>query len=446
MIFFQDPMNRARLISAVKSSRLYILGSVIKAAALQARENLGQEILNRAVVSLEPQGPPKGYVLLSHVVKAFLLPPGQPIPRDHHHYWVALQMAQTFLDLGYGVDVINFHNKTFWPRRDYALMVDTRWNLERLAPVLNPDCIKVLHIDTAHPLFQNAAEASRLLDLQQRRGVTLKPWRYEVPHLGIEHADYATMNGNRFSMETFRYAGKQIFPVPVAAPVLYPWPAAKDWQGCRNQFLWINSGGLVLKGLDLILEAFAGMPDCHLTVCGPIKGEKEFERAYFKELYETPNIHTEGWMDLSSDRFMGLAERCVGILSASASEARSGSVIGGMHAGLIPIISYESGVDVDDFGVVLPRCSVDEIKRAVRRIAGLPGMTLQRMSRRAWDSARSQHTRERWTEVYRSAIDTIFRLHAGKTGADGLPPASGDLASSKRFAGAPVPPSIRRAN
>lgn len=430
MTLFQRPIRRSNLMSAVKSSRLYILGAAIKAAALEVRRNLNQEVLNRTLVSLEPEGPPKGYVLLSHVIDAFLLPPGKPIPLDHHHHWVALQMAQTFLDLGYGVDVINFHNKTFWPRRDYALMVDTRWNLERLAPVLNADCIKVLHIDTAHPLFQNAAEARRLLELQQRRGVTLKPWRFEVPHLGIEHADYATMNGNRFSIETFRYAGKRIFPVPVAAPVLYPWPDSKDWEGCRNHFLWLNSGGLVHKGLDLILEAFAEMPDCHLTVCGPIKHEKSFERTYYKELYETPNIHTVGWVDVSSDEFVALTKRCVGILSLSASESRSGSVIGGMHAGLIPIVNYESGVDVDGFGVLLPDSSVAAIQAALRRIAASPGGNLEAMARGAWESARTHHTRERWTEVYRSAIDTIFRLHADKTGASSLVQAP---ATAKQF-------------
>lgn len=420
MRLFQRPIRRSSLMSAVKSSRLYILGTAIKAAALEVRRNLNQEVLNRTVVSLEPEGPSKGYVLLSHVIDPFLLPPGKPIPLDHHHHWVALQMAQTFLDLGYGVDVINFHNKTFWPRRDYALMVDTRWNLERLAPALNADCIKVLHIDTAHPLFQNAAEARRLLELQQRRGVTLKPWRFEEPHLGIEHADYATMNGNWFSMETFRYAGKPIFPVPVAAPVLYPWPGDKDWEGCRNHFLWLNSGGLVHKGLDLILEAFAEMPGCHLTVCGPIKNEKSFERTYYKELYETPNIHTVGWVDVSSDQFVALTKRCVGILSLSASESRSGSVIGGMHAGLIPIVNYESGVDVADCGVLLPDSSVGAIQAAVRRIAASPGGKLQAIARGAWESARTHHTRERWTEVYRSAIDTIFRLHADKTTASPL--------------------------
>lgn len=415
MELLQRRIRRSSLMEAVKSFRLYILGAAIKAAAVEVRRNLNQEVLNRTLVSLEPEGPTKGTVLLSHVIDPFLLSPGKPIPLDHHHHWVALQMAETFLDLGYGVDVINFHNKTFWPGRDYAMMVDTRWNLERLAPVLNADCIKVLHIDTAHPLFQNAAEARRLLELQQRRGVTLKPWRFEVPHLGIEHADYATMNGNRFSIETFRYAGKRIFPVPVAAPVLYPWPDSKDWESCRNHFLWLNSGGLVHKGLDLILEAFAGMPDCHLTVCGPIKHEKAFERAYYKELYETANIHTVGWVDVSSVQFVDLTKRCVGILSLSASESRSGSVIGGMHAGLIPIVNYESGVDVDDFGVLLPDSSVGAIQAAARRIAASPGGRLQAMARRAWESVRTHHTRERWAEVYRSAIDTIFRLRAGQT-------------------------------
>jgi glycosyltransferase involved in cell wall biosynthesis len=416
----------------LKSSKLYILGTLIKEAVVSSRQSLGQEAINRALVSLEPQKPLKGHVLLSHVVRAFLLSPGQPIPMEHHNYWVALQMAKTFLDLGYGVDVINYHSANFWPRKDYAIFVDTRWNFERLASELNHDCIKILHIDTAHPLFHNAAEARRLLELQQRRGVTLKPSRFMVPHFGIEHADYATMNGNQFSIDTFRYAGKRIFPVPVGAPVLYPWPETKDWEGCRSHFLWLNSGGLVHKGLDLILEAFADMPECHLTICGPIKGEKDFERVYYKELYETPNIHTVGWVNVSSSRFMDLAERCVGILSASCSESRSGSVIGGMHAGLIPIISYESAVDVDDFGVVLQHCSVEEIKRAVRMIAGLPGSELKGMARRAWESARKHHTRERWAEVYRTAINTILKLHGHQTHASAIAQLDGHASSSAR--------------
>jgi len=399
-------------VRSLKSTKLYTFGKLIKDAVVHSRQNLGREVVNRVVVSLEPEKSPKGYVLLSHVLRGFLLAPGQPIPKDHHNIWVALQMAKTFLDLGFGVDVINYQGSNFWPQKDYALFVDVRKNLERLASVLNPDCIKVFHIDTAHMLFQNAAEARRLLELQQRRGVTLTPWRFEVPNLGIEHADYATMNGNQFSISTFKYAGKRIFPVPVPGPVLYPWPEEKDWQKARTHFLWLNSAGLVHKGLDLILEAFADLPDYHLTICGPVKGEKAFERAYFRELYESPNIHLAGWVNVSSTRFMDLAEGSVGILSASCSESRSGSVIGGMHAGLIPIVSYESGVDVDDFGVILKSCSVEDIKQAVHGIASLPVSVLKGMGRRAWEYARKHHTRERWAEEYRNAIMTIMELRS----------------------------------
>ena len=58
--------------------------------------------------------------------------------------------------------------------------------------------MKIMHLDTAHILFHNAAEANRLLQLQGRRGVTLKVRRFEMPNLGIEHADYATATGNDF--------------------------------------------------------------------------------------------------------------------------------------------------------------------------------------------------------------------------------------------------------
>lgn len=402
----------ASWVRTLKSSKLYIFGNKIKDAVVSSRQGLSQEVTNRAVVSLAPEKPPRGSVLLSHQIRGFLLPPGQPIPMEHHNYWVALQMAKTFLDLGFSVDVIDYRNTNFWPQRDYAFCVDPRRNFERFAPALNPDCIKVLHIDTAHMLFHNAAEARRLLELQQRRGVTLKPWRFEVPNLGIEHADYATMNGNRFSIDTFKYAGKRIFPVPVAAPVQYPWPEEKDWEKARTHFLWLNSGGLVHKGLDLILEAFADLPEYHLTICGPIKEEKDFERAYFREIYETPNIHLVGWVNVSTTRFMDLAEGCVGILSASCSESRSGSVIGGMHAGLIPIVNYESGVDVDDFGVMLKSCSVEDIKQAVHAIASLPVPELKGMARRAWESVRRHHTRERWAEEYRNAIMAIMELRS----------------------------------
>jgi hypothetical protein len=365
--------------------------------------------IDRRVVSLKPDGPSRGNVLLSYILDPFLLKPNEPIPHSHTNYWESMEMAKTFLDLGYSVDAISYRNTEFIPHKKYSIFIDARWNLQRLSPLIDKDCVKIMHVDLCHMLFNNAAEANRLLALQQRRGVTLPPRRFELPNLAIEYADCATVLGNEFTINTFRYANKPIYRVPISNPFIYPWPEKKDFEACRKRYLWFGSGGLVRKGLDLILEAFVGMPDYHLIVCGPIKEEKDFEMAYYKELYETPNISTIGWVDVSKPEFLEITNRCIGIVFPSAAEGGGGSVITCMHAGLIPIVSYEASVDVDDdYGLVLKNCSIEEIQNSIRKISMLSEEKLKSMARKAWQFVRVNNTQQRFSEEYRKTIDTIL--------------------------------------
>jgi glycosyltransferase involved in cell wall biosynthesis len=367
------------------------------------------------VVSLKPEQPSQGNVLISYRIEPFFLKPGEPIPNDHTWYWECLQIAQTFLELGYCVDVIQFHNHKFVPEKEYAFFVDIRYRLEPLSSLLNQDCIKILHSDTAHTLFHNTAELNRLLALQQRKGITLNPRRFEPINFAIEHADCAIVLGNEFTINTFSYAKKPIYRVPISSPEVYPWPEQKDFEACRKSFLWFGSGGLVHKGLDLVLDAFAEMPDYHLIICGPINKEKDFEKAFYKELYQTSNIHTFGWINISSPKFLEIANSCLGIVYPSCSEGGGGGVITCMHAGLIPIVSYESSVDVhDDFGVILKESSVEEIKNSIQTVANLPAFQLKNMARKAWEFARNNHTREKFAESYRNTIEKIITNHSNK--------------------------------
>jgi glycosyltransferase involved in cell wall biosynthesis len=219
------------------------------------------------------------------------------------------------------------------------------------------------------------------------------------------------MLGNEFTQSTYQYAGKPIFKVPITAPVLAPPQGERDFEQCRSTFLWLGTYGLVHKGLDLVLEAFAEMPQHRLIICGPIN-EEDFVDEYRRELYETPNIETIGWIDIGSSRFREIAERCVALVFPSCSEGQSGSTVTSMHAGLIPIVSYESGVDVSpDFGIVLKTCKIEEIKEAVSRIAGMPADRLRDMSERAQAHAETHHTRENFAKVYR---EIVRNLAAGK--------------------------------
>ena len=369
------------------------------------------------MISLKTEKPYQGNVLLSYVTDAFLSEVDKPVPYSHTAFWESLQIAKTYLDFGYCVDVISsVAAAEFRPQKSYALFTGHRINFVRIARRLNADCVKVLHCDTAHSLFHSAASLSRLLALQQRKGITLPLLKFGMPDMAIEHADCATILGNEFTTSTYKYANKPIYRIPISAPFLYPWPEAKDFEACRKHFLWLGSRGFVHKGLDLVLEAFAEMPEYHLTVCGSMidEAEKDFVGAFYKELYQTSNIRAVGWIDVGGADFLEIADSCIGVIFPSCSEGGGGGVVTCMHAGLIPIVSYESSVDVEDFGVLLQEPSIEGIKDSVRRVGSLPVGELRQRARRAWEFARANHTRDKFAAEYRKVAGTIISTYGHK--------------------------------
>jgi glycosyltransferase involved in cell wall biosynthesis len=406
MMSFRIPEN-ARWVTA---TRPYRLVQGIKQAVIQEYSPLNR------VIRLEPEKRTSGRVLISYYNEPYLLDSTKPIPRDHPYHWHAnfwecTEMARSFLERGYAVDVINCSNNSFIPRDRYEVFLDCRHNMERLAPLLPKECLKIFHIDLAHMLFHNAAECQRLLALQRRRGVTLRNRRFEPPNLGIEYADCATVLGNEFTMNTYRYANKPMYPIPGSHSALYEWPEGKNFDDCCRSYLWVGSAGLVRKGLDLLLDVFARMPQYRLIVSGPVHGEQDFVRAYHKELFETPNIRTIGWVDVRSREFADITTQCIGLIYPSCCEGQCGAVITCLHAGLIPIASYESGIDLNGFGVTLMDCSIEEIIRSIEMISSLPAAELQTMARKGWEYARKNHTRDCFARAWRRALDAILEEH-----------------------------------
>lgn len=364
------------------------------------------------VVSIGVNGHARGTVLISYANQGLILMRrGLPVPTSHEQYWKTIAMAQTFIDLGYNVDVIHTQNQQFVPWKRYDLVVDTRFNLQRLSPYLDQECIRILHCDTAHIVFHNAAEMNRVLALQERKGVTIPPNRFERPNLGVEYADYITTCGNEFTMRTYRYAKKPIYRLPITVDVRWSWPAEKDFDRCRNRFVWFASRGMVHKGLDLVLDAFVDLPEYQLAIVGPVEDEPEFVRLYRRELYHQPNIKLIGWLDKEKEDFKRLLDQSVGHIFTSCSESGAACVLETMGAGVIPIVNYESSVDVDDFGVLLKSASIEDIREGIRTLATMPAVELKRRAKKAWEKVQSSYTRERFAESYEALIKEILAKH-----------------------------------
>ncbi len=364
-----------------------------------------QDAYHEQVIELEPDVPAKGVVLIAYVIDPFLVSSPDQISNAHTHDWETWQIAQTFLKRGYAVDVISYHNLTFVPSKPYKLFFAARTNFQRIAQRLPASCKKIVHLDTAHWLFNNTAADTRLLNLQQRKGVTLTNIKTVERNWALEHADLGTILGNEFTISTYRYADKPLHRIPISAPEVYEWPAQRDTAKAANHFIWFGSSGFVHKGLDVVLEAFAGLPDLHLHVCGPFEDEPEFLALYDKELFHTPNIHAHGWVNVASQQFLDIAQNCIGLVYPTASEGGGGSAITCMHAGLIPILSVGASVDVEDFGVILPSCEIDEIQNAVQQVAAKQPEQLEAMARNAWEYARKHHTKESFARAFETFID-----------------------------------------
>lgn len=387
------------------------LKRIIKAmfAALGIEIRSYRPVYRPGCVALHPPGRrPRGHVLLAYILDPFLLRPSEGVSTRHTHDGESLLIAKVFLELNYAVDVVDYRNEEFIPRKSYDVFVSARDNFERMARYLRPSCIKVAHLDTAHFLFNNAAAYARALDLQRRRGVTCRSIRVIPQDSALECADYGALLGGDFQKSTYTYAGKPLYSLPIPAITRYPFPERKNFLTCHRRFLWFGSGGLVHKGLDLTLEAFAGLPELELWVCGPIDSDPEFKGIYRRELYETPNIRTLGWVDVTSARFTEIVDQCSALVFPSCSESTSASSITCMHAGLIPLLTREAGVPVEGFGRIFRAATIDGIRQTVREIAALPGAELETMARGAWEYARTTHTKERYLDAYRAMAHAIL--------------------------------------
>lgn len=361
----------------------------------------------RKVVRLEPISPSRGSVAISYITWPFVEGVDSPKMRGHTNAYEVTVMAQAFLDLGFRVEVCDHDNERYSPPSDCKVAVDIHGNLERWE--LPVGCKQVLHATGAHWLFMNHAELSRLIGVRERHGIPLRPQRQVKPSRGVEVATEVVVIGNEFTRGTFLFGGKPVTRVPISSAYEFDWPVGRDFEKAKRKFLWVGSYGMVHKGLDLALDAFAGMPDLELTVCGRPQKEGDFFKCYERELTKLPNIKLLGWLDMASPDFLEIARKHAAVIYPSSAEGGAGSVIHCMHAGMLPICTTEASIDLGDFGVHVESATVEAVQKACRTVAEMFTNDVEARARGAYEHVRREHTRERFRENYRKFAERISK-------------------------------------
>ena len=315
-------------------------------------------------------GPVTGNALLMYVNHPFRLDPNSAKFRTHINSQCAVNIVQALNNLGYVVDVIHWENNKYETNKVYDIVIGIGQSFDYNKSYFTNSKLKIHFATGMHWLAETHYIYERNYNLQKRRGVILSPRRLNNPYYSVEKSDVIFSVQNQFSIDTFKYANKPIFQVLPEVSFREPVDFGYAKTNNTKTFLWISGAGMILKGLDLVLEAFAELPDCKLMICTDVTGEPDFEKLYYDELYNTNNIRFVGFCDIASDRFKNIVNECIAVIFPYPEGEISGSLINSMYYGCIPVISHFSDNIIPEFAVKTGS-TVEEIKKLVIEVCNL---------------------------------------------------------------------------
>jgi len=358
--------------------------------------------------------------LLCSVNRPFL----KGVNLKHNNQTEALEMAQVFHELGYQVDVVNYDNPMAIDYARYEVVFGSGAAFQNLflkETTRLPRTI-LYHCGAYIPL-SNAASLRRLEAVYRRRGVWL-PGSARLTNAGIgteQVVDGLIVLGNEVAAAPFR----ALPPRPVhEIPLFFHQMVdaddiirARDLSQARRHFIWFSGSGLVHKGLDLALEAFARHPELHLHVFGDLEGEAPFVRTFQHELQELPNVHVEGFLHLQSPAFRAALVDSAFTICASCAEACTSAVLNICgNGGNIPLLTRNCAIDLRDFGVLIGDTTIEAVEAALVEASSLSEAELDRRQRSSAAFFREAHSLERYHQRMKGAIQAVLDGEAPREG------------------------------
>ena len=379
------------------------------------KQIIKRNLLKSPVINYFGDNHPKN-VLISYITKPFR----KGIDITHTSSAEVLEIAKIFRSLGYNVDAADYDYDGFIDYSKYSVVFGFGEPLiNSFYSNLQNRLVRIYYGTGMHISVQNNNSLKRIGEVYNKKGVWLldsgriveKAW---APQTNI--VDAMILLGNEEVSETYkRFFNKDIFLIPPSYYNLYDYKEiieVKNFTKAKRNFLWFGSSGLIHKGLDLILEVFKNLPTLQLHVCGPIDDEPGFKTAYHNELYDTSNIHTHGFVKIDSPLFERLLKECAFVVYPSCSEGGGVSILNAIgNGGLIPILSKEASIDIDDFGISIENISSEAVQNAIEKALMLPVEEIKTRSSKAGEKINTINSIDNYRNLLKTNLNRILRSH-----------------------------------
>lgn len=348
--------------------------------------------------------------LLVYLVKPFQLKDNDPRFLNHQNLKQCRQIASVLGEFGFVVDVADVKDERYKISRHYDLIINHKINLKSNENNFKKKPIKIYLSTGLNHVVHNRNMLKRYKRILQRRKCNLKFRQIHQENMPYVYCTDAIVGfGNDCTMGTW----EEILNKPTYSFNNYGFKTTrylldpKDFMDARKNFLFFASGTQICKGLDLLLEIFPKHPDLNLYICSNFESEKDFCECYHNELYGTSNIHPIGRIRVNSEKFYDLIRKCAYVIVPSCSEGQPGSVVQCMYSGLIPIVTKESGIDTDGFGITLSNDNIEDIEKTILYLTELSEQWHKEHSIRTREIAEKKFSEGAFMNRWREIIEII---------------------------------------
>ena len=343
--------------------------------------------------------------LISYIIYPFI----DGIKNYHSNNRECFVIAEILRELEFNVDIIHWDNTTYIPNKNYEVVIDNHNNLERLKPYLSESTRKIFHATNANWLYQNWVEYGLYYEFFLKKGVSIAPPRIMSFANSVEYCDFISIFGNEFTKSTYGSYSHKAHQLPMSITISPEINTEKDFSSAKSKFVWLNSHGALLKGLDIVIDVFTKQPHRELYICGDLNRDAAFRDAISILLSQAPNIKTVGWVDVDGDLFKEITSKCAWVLSTSFSEGGGGSTLNCMAKGLIPVVTKSSSLTLpENTGFYLQENTVSELADLLKKISVLDECELKKMSFNSYQFVSSNHTIENFKLRYKEFLNNVL--------------------------------------
>ncbi len=271
---------------------------------------------------------------------------------------------------------------------------------------LQPAALSVFYVTENHPEFSFREEKKRLdyfYERHKRKASIERSGRYyTTDHVAVTYDHIIAMG----EVEQFSDQYERVYSIYPTGFLNSDFVFKhKDHNNTRKHFLWLGSSAVIHKGLDLLIDIMTTRDDITLHICGlDPKGRK------LLDVPQKSNIVDYGFVNINSEAFLKIVEKCSFSILPSCSEGMATSITTSMLHGLIPVVIKDSGFNrLGENAIFLDDYRIEYLNEMVSKLAEYELDELELLSKKVFEFASKNFKVEAYEKEFRSIVLEILK-------------------------------------